>query len=76
MIAEVKIESNVWVGGNTTIYPGVTVGHHTVILPNSAVHKDFVPFSMVGGVPAEIKGQMQIDDDKVVLSKEQFGASG
>jgi hypothetical protein len=46
-----------------------------VILPNSAVHTDVVPFSMVGGVPAEFKGRVQIDDDKVIISKDQIKAS-
>lgn len=65
MIAPVKIENNVWIGGNTTIYPGVTVGHHSVILPNSVVIKDVVPFSMVGGVPAKLKRQVEMDDNEI-----------
>lgn len=52
----IKIESNVYIGGNCTIYPGVTVGHHSIIAPNSAVTKNVQSYTMVGGVPArEIK---------------------
>jgi acetyltransferase-like isoleucine patch superfamily enzyme len=49
----VLIESNVYIGGNCTIYPGVKIGHHSVVAPNSAVTKNIEPFSLVGGVPAK-----------------------
>lgn len=48
------IESNVYIGGNCTIYPGITIGHHSIVAPNSAVNKDVAPYSMAGGVPAEV----------------------
>ena len=50
--APIMIEDNVYIGGNCTIYPGVRIGHHSVVAPNSAVNKDVPPYSMVGGVPA------------------------
>lgn len=50
----IRIESNVYIGGNCTIYPGITIGHHSIIAPNSAVTKDVAPYTMVGGVPAKI----------------------
>jgi len=50
--APIVIESNVYIGGNCTIYPGVKIGHHAVVAPNSAVTKDVEPYTMVGGVPA------------------------
>jgi len=46
------IESNVYIGGNCTIYPGITIGHHSIVAPNSAVAKNVLPFTMIGGVPA------------------------
>jgi acetyltransferase-like isoleucine patch superfamily enzyme len=48
----IVIESNVYIGGNCTIYPGITIGHHSIVAPNSAVNKDVAPFTTVGGVPA------------------------
>lgn len=51
--APIVVEDNVYIGGNCTIYPGVRVGHHSVIAPNSAVTKDVLPYSLVGGVPAQ-----------------------
>jgi acetyltransferase-like isoleucine patch superfamily enzyme len=48
------IESNVYIGGNCTIYPGIKISHHSIITPNSAVTKDVEPYTMVGGVPAKV----------------------
>lgn len=50
--APIVIENNVFIGGNCIIYPGVTIGHHSVITPNTAVAKNVEPCTMVGGVPA------------------------
>jgi len=50
----ITIEDYVYIGGNCTIYPGVTIGHHSIIAPNSAVTKDVPSFSLVGGVPAKL----------------------
>lgn len=54
--APIVIENNVYIGGNCTIYPGVTIGKYSIIAPNSAVTKNVPSYKMVGGVPAsEIK---------------------
>ena len=50
--APISIGDNVYIGGNCTIYPGVKIGHHSIIAPNSAVTKDVPPFALYGGVPA------------------------
>lgn len=50
--APIVIENNVYIGGNCTIYPGVTIKAHSIVAPNSAVTKDVPAHSMFGGVPA------------------------
>ena len=50
----IHIHDNVYIGGNCIIYPGVNIGHHSVVAPNSAVTEDVPPYSMVGGVPAKV----------------------
>jgi acetyltransferase-like isoleucine patch superfamily enzyme len=50
----IHIEDCVYIGGNCTVYPGVTIGHHSVIAPNSAVTSDVSPHTVVGGVPAKV----------------------
>ncbi len=50
--APIIIEDNVYIGCNCTIYPGVTIHHHAIIAPNSAVSKDVPSYTLYGGVPA------------------------
>jgi acetyltransferase-like isoleucine patch superfamily enzyme len=50
----IRIEDHVYIGGNCTIYPNVSIGNHSVVLPNSAIDKDVESFSMVGGVPGKL----------------------
>jgi acetyltransferase-like isoleucine patch superfamily enzyme len=50
--APILIEDYVYVGVQSVIYPGVKIGHHSIITPNSVVTKDVLPYTMVGGTPA------------------------
>ncbi|MBD5274716.1 MAG: sugar O-acetyltransferase, partial [Bacteroides sp.] len=50
----VTIGNNVWIGGSTTICPGVTIGDNVVIGAGSVVTKD-IPSNVVAvGNPARI----------------------
>lgn len=49
--APVSIGSCTWIGGGVVIYPGVSVGHHSVVLPNSVVRNDVSDYSFAGGNP-------------------------
>lgn len=49
----ITIGDNVWIGGNTTICPGVTIGDNSVIAAGSVVIKDVSPNTLVGGNPAK-----------------------
>lgn len=48
------IENDVWIGYGSTIMPGVKIGNGCIIAANSTVTKDFEPYSIVGGNPAQI----------------------
>lgn len=50
----ITIGKNVWVGGNATICPGVTIGNNVVIAAGSVVTKDFPDDVVIGGNPARI----------------------
>lgn len=52
-IGEVVIGSEVMVGANTTILPGVTIGDHAVISAATLVHKDVPAGAFVGGNPMQ-----------------------
>jgi acetyltransferase-like isoleucine patch superfamily enzyme len=60
----VKIEKCSWIGGIVTIQPGVTIGHHCVILPHSIVTRDVESFTMVTGNPAKVIKRIKLIDDK------------
>jgi acetyltransferase-like isoleucine patch superfamily enzyme len=48
----VIIGNDVWVGCNSTILPGVTIGDGAIIAAGSVVTKSVPPYTIVGGVPA------------------------
>lgn len=50
------IGSDVWIGQNATVMPGVKIGDGAIIATNATVTKDVEPYAIVGGNPAcEIK---------------------
>lgn len=49
----IKIGSYVWLGINSIIFPGVTVGDGSMVGANAVVSKDVEPHTVVGGVPAK-----------------------
>lgn len=48
------IGNDVWIGLNSIIMRGVTIGDGAVIAAGSVVTKDIPPYAIVGGVPAKI----------------------
>ena len=50
----VTIGSNVWIGANCTILPGVTIGDDAVVAAGAVVRSDVPPRAVVGGVPARV----------------------
>ncbi len=50
---KVTIGSDVWIGGNSIILPGVIIGDGAVIAGGSVVSKDVEAYTVVGGVPAK-----------------------
>lgn len=50
----VVIESDVWIGAQCVILPGVTIGEGSIIAAGSVVTKDVKPFTIVGGTPAKL----------------------
>jgi len=50
----VTIEDDVWIGANSVILPGVTVGTHSVIAAGAVVTRNVPPHTLVAGVPAKV----------------------
>lgn len=51
---DVIIEGDNWIGMNTTILKGVTIGRGCIVAAGAVVNKSTPPYSIVGGVPAKI----------------------
>lgn len=60
----VAIGNDVWIGGNCTILPGVTVGNNVVIAAGAVVTKDVPDNCVVGGVPAKLIKKIEDDTEK------------
>lgn len=50
--APIQLGKNVWVGSNSTILQGVTIGDNAVVAAGAVVTKDVEANAVVGGVPA------------------------
>jgi acetyltransferase-like isoleucine patch superfamily enzyme len=69
--APVRIGDCTYVGCQTTILRGATIGDHSVIGANSLVTDDVPPHSIAVGSPAEVRGQVVVDGDDVELVMER-----
>ncbi len=57
----VKIGNDVWIGGNVTILPGITIGNNVVIAAGAVVTKDIPDNCVAGGVPAKVIKQLEAE---------------
>jgi acetyltransferase-like isoleucine patch superfamily enzyme len=48
----IRIERNVWLGFETCVLPGVTIGEGAIVGAKSVVSEDVPPFTVVAGNPA------------------------
>lgn len=52
--APIHIDNDVWIGANSVITAGVSIGKGAIIAAGSVVNKDVSDFTVVGGVPAKV----------------------
>lgn len=57
----IDISDNVWIGGNSIILPGVSIGEGSVVAAGSVVVKNVPSRSLVGGNPAKIIKQHMVN---------------
>lgn len=50
---KIKIEDYAWLGVNSVVLKGVTIGKGAVVAAGAVVTKDVPPYTVVGGVPAK-----------------------
>lgn len=52
--ADVRIDDNVWIPWNVTVFPGVSIGKNSTIGGGSVITKNIPPSVFAAGVPAKI----------------------
>jgi acetyltransferase-like isoleucine patch superfamily enzyme len=55
----IVIGDDVWIGANSVILPGVTLGSHVVVAAGAVVTKDVPDNCVVAGVPARVIKQLE-----------------
>jgi len=70
--APVRIGDCTYVGAQSVIAKGVTIGDHVVIGACSFVNRDIPPYSVAAGVPARVIGRVVMDEGGIRL---EYGES-
>ncbi len=66
--APVRIGSNVYIGFDVMVMPGVTIGDGAVVGSRSVVWDDVEPYAMVVGNPARLVKRLGVDPGAVVAT--------
>jgi len=66
----ITIEDDVWIGGNSVINQGVTIGARSVIAANSVINSDVPPDCLYGGTPAKLIRTLENRENDLTLSIE------
>ena len=70
----IRLGSNVWLGANVVILPGVTIGDNSVIGAGSIVTKD-IPANVVAfGAPCHVYREITERDDEYYFRDHRFDA--
>lgn len=68
----ITISNNVWIGGNVTVCPGVTIGNNTVIGAESIVTKDIPDNVVAVGNPCHVLREITEADKPYYFKKRRF----
>lgn len=66
---KVVIADDVWIGANSVIVAGVSIGNHSIIAAGSIVTKDVPPYCVVGGNPARVLKIYDFETQKWLRTK-------
>jgi carbonic anhydrase/acetyltransferase-like protein (isoleucine patch superfamily) len=60
--APVRIGDFTYIGSQSLILPGVTIGEHCVVGAGSLVNRDVPSYSIAVGMPARVRGRVTLDE--------------
>ena len=60
--APIHIGKNVWIGSQATVLPGVSIGDGAIVAAGAVVTKDVPENTVVGGVPAKIIKEIDLEN--------------
>lgn len=69
---DVSIENDVWIGAESMLMDGITVGNGAIVAARSVVTKDVPPYAVVGGAPAKLIRYRFDGDTIALLEKSQW----
>lgn len=69
---EIRIGSNVWIGANAVILPGITIGENSVIGAGSVVTKDIPPNVVAVGDPCRVLREIGSRDREFFYKSEKI----
>lgn len=61
------IGKDVWIGCNSVVIAGISIGDGAIVAAGSVVTRDVAPFKIVGGVPARVIRDRFSDGESVAL---------
>ena len=62
---DVIFEGDNWIGMNSTILKGCTIGRGCIVAAGAVVNKSTPPYSIVGGVPAKVL-KMRFTEEEII----------
>jgi acetyltransferase-like isoleucine patch superfamily enzyme len=71
--APVRIGDRTYVGSQAVILKGVTIGERCVVGAGALVTRDVAPETIVDGVPARVRGRVEIDEETGAIQLRRGG---
>jgi acetyltransferase-like isoleucine patch superfamily enzyme len=67
--AEIVLQDDIWIGSNSVVLPGVTIGKHSIVGAGSVVTHSIPPFSVAVGNPARVIKHYDFTEKKWIKSE-------
>jgi len=65
----IRIERNVWIGFDSCVLPGVSIGEGSIVGARSVVVEDVPPFTIVAGNPTRVVRQLDASESRQAVAE-------